>query len=122
MIQQKFTNSTQGKMSGKRKFIPVEEAFADWSKDPEFVAAYDALDGEFALASALIRARCRASMTQEQVAEAMGTTQAVVARLESGRTMPSTRTLQRFAKATGSKLRITFEREDSATTRIEGAL
>jgi len=32
-----------------------------------------------------------------------------VARLESGRVMPSTRTLERFAKATRTKLRISFE-------------
>jgi len=48
-------------------------------------------------------------MTREQVASAMGTTRAVVARLESGRTMPSTRTLQRFAKATRTRLRVRFE-------------
>lgn len=94
-----------------RKFIPVEEAFSEWEKDPEFRAAYDALEDEFALASALIEARSRADMTQEQVAKAMGTTQAVVARLESGRVMPSTRTLERFAKATGMRLRISFEPE-----------
>jgi ribosome-binding protein aMBF1 (putative translation factor) len=94
-----------------RKFIPVEEAFREWRKDPEFVAAYDALEDEFALASALIKARGDAAMTQEQVARAMGTTQAVVARLESGKTMPSTRTLERFAKATHTRLRISFEPE-----------
>ena len=44
----------------------------------------------------------------------MGTTQAVVARLESGRTMPSTRTLERFAKATGTRLRVSFEPEKKA--------
>ncbi len=48
-------------------------------------------------------------MTQQQVADAMGTTQAVIARLEGGRNLPSTRTLQRLAKATGTRLRITFE-------------
>ena len=92
-----------------RKFIPAGEVFREWRKDPEFMAAYDALEEEFAIASALIEARTRADMTQEQVAKAMGTTQAVVARLESGRTMPSTRTLERFARATGTRLRITFE-------------
>lgn len=99
-----------------RKFIPVEEAAKEWMKDPDFRAEFDALEEEFALASALIRARGEAHMTQEEVAKAMGTTQAVVARLESGRVMPSTRTLQRFAKATGSRLRISFEPEatDSA--------
>ncbi len=39
----------------------------------------------------------------------MGTTQAAVARMESGKTLPSTRTLARFAKATRTRLRISFE-------------
>lgn len=94
-----------------RTYIPVEESFAEWRKDPEYVAAYDALEEEFALASALIRARGHADMTQEQVAAAMGTTQAAIARLESGRSLPSTRTLKRFAEATGTRLRISFERD-----------
>jgi ribosome-binding protein aMBF1 (putative translation factor) len=93
------------------KFIPVEESFKQWKKDPKYVAEYDALESEFALASALIKARADADMTQEQVAEAMGTTQAVVARLESGKVLPSTRTLQRFAKATKTRLSISFSRE-----------
>lgn len=57
-----------------RKLIPAQEAFAEWRKDPDYVAAYNALEGEFALAAALIQARAQADMTQEQVAEAMGTT------------------------------------------------
>jgi len=100
-----------------RKFIPVEETFAEWRKNPEYVAAYEALEEEFALADALIKARAAAHMTQEQVARAMGTTQEQVARLESGRTMPSTRTLQRYAEATGTRLRISFERPSPAPLR-----
>ena len=100
-----------------RKLIPVEEAARAWSEDPEYRAAYDALEGEFALASAMIEARAAAGMTQQQVAEAMGTTQAVIARLESGQVMPSSRTLQRFAEATGTRLRISFERERSRRVR-----
>ena len=90
------------------KFIPAENAFAVWRKEPEYVAVYDALAEEFALADALIRARSEAGMTQEEVAQKMGTTQAAIARLESGRTMPATRTLRRFAQATGTRLRISF--------------
>jgi transcriptional regulator with XRE-family HTH domain len=52
-------------------------------------------------------------MTQEQVARRMKTTQAVIARLEGGGSKPSTRTLERYAKATGSRLRISFEPEAS---------
>jgi len=94
----------------KQKFIPVEASFNQWKKDPKFVEAYDAMESEFALASALIKARADADMTQEQVAKAMGTTQAVIARLESGKVLPSTRTLERFAKATRTRLRISFAR------------
>ena len=67
---------------------------------------------------ALIQARANAKMTQEQVAHAMGTTQAVVARLESGKTMPSTRTLERFAKATHTRLRISFVPEKPGHSAI----
>ena len=98
-----------------RKFIPAEESFREWREDPDYVAAFDALEDEFAVASALIKARADAQMTQDQVAQAMGTTQAVIARLESGKSMPSTRTLERFAKATRTRLRIRFEPEKPVT-------
>jgi predicted transcriptional regulator len=102
----------------KRKFIPAEESFRQWKKDPKYVAAYDALEKEFAIASAMIKARADADMTQEQVAKAMGTTQAVVARLESGKILPSTRTLERFAKATRTRLRISFARESMSREAV----
>lgn len=92
-----------------RERIAVRDIAEAWLKDPELRAEYEALEPEFALASALIEARGRAGMTQAQVAQAMGTTQAVIARLEGGRVKPSTRTLERFAKATGTRLRIRFE-------------
>lgn len=103
-----------------RKFIPAREAIAGWQKNPEFVAAYDALEEEFALAEALIKARAEADLTQEQVAERMGTTQAVIARLESGRSMPSTRTLKRFAEATGTRLTIAFDKSPAKAASVRG--
>jgi ribosome-binding protein aMBF1 (putative translation factor) len=92
-----------------RKMIPVEESFAKWRKDPAYVRAYNELEDEFALAEAMIRVRAEAGLTQEQLAARMHTTQAVIARLESGRVKPSTRTLERLAEATGTRLRIRFE-------------
>ena len=89
--------------------IPVEESFAAWREDPEYEKAYNVLEEEFALAAAMIEARARAGLTQQQLAERMHTTQAVIARLESGRVKPSTRTLERLAAATGMRLRISFE-------------
>jgi ribosome-binding protein aMBF1 (putative translation factor) len=101
----------------RRERIAVREIAKSWLQDPELRAEYDALEDEFTLASALIEARGRAGMTQEQVAKAMGTTQAVVARLESGRLKPSTRTLERFAKATSTGLRISFEPDRAPRAR-----
>src|SRR6185503_15907346 len=79
-----------------------------WMKDPEYRREYDALEEEFALASAIIEARSRAGLTQEELAARMETSQSAIARLESGRMIPSGRTLKRLAKATGTRLRISF--------------
>ena len=78
-------------------------------KNPAVRKEYDALEEEFALAAAVAKARLRAGLSQAQLAKRMKTTQSTVARLESGRGKPSTRTLTRFAKATGHKLKISFE-------------
>ncbi|MFN3658532.1 MAG: helix-turn-helix domain-containing protein [Pseudolabrys sp.] len=78
-------------------------------KDPEYRKEYDALEEEFALIAAVAKARARAGLSQAELAKRMKTTQSTVARLESGRSLPSTRTLQRFAKATGHRLKIVFE-------------
>jgi transcriptional regulator with XRE-family HTH domain len=64
---------------------------------------------EFALARAVIKARVTAGLTQAQLARRMDTTQSVIARLKSGRTRPSTQTLERPAAATGTWLKISFE-------------
>ncbi len=80
-----------------------------WSRDAAYKAAYDALEGEFNLAAALIEARSKAELTQEQVAALMQTSQAYVANLEGSRVNPSVKTLRRFAVATGTRLKITFE-------------
>ena len=87
----------------------ISDLHKNWMKDRKYRKAYDALEEEFVLASALIDARSRAGLTQQELAKKMGTTQPVVARLESGRTRPSMRTLERLAKATGSRLLIRFE-------------
>lgn len=92
------------------KTISAKELHAkDMAENPEYREAYDAIEGEFALIDALIRARTRARLSQAEVASRMGTTESAVSRLESGRVKPSTRTLERYAKATGHKLKISLE-------------
>lgn len=81
----------------------------EWMQDPAYREAYGSLEDEFALASAIIKTRTSAGLTQEQLAVRMNTSQTAIARLESGRSMPSTRTLEKFAEATGTRLKISFE-------------
>jgi DNA-binding XRE family transcriptional regulator len=88
------------------RLIPLAELKAKMMQDPEFAAAYAEADAEFAVIEAMIRARAEAGLTQEALAERMGTTQSAVARLEGGRVSPTVETLQKYAKAVGKRLRV----------------
>jgi len=87
---------------GKRLLDLKEEMM----KDEEFRREYEKLEEEFSIAKALIEARSRVGLTQKQVAERMGTTQSAVARMESGKPLPSLTTIKKYAKATNSKIDI----------------
>jgi len=87
----------------------VKDLHEKWMRNKDYRKAHAELTAEFALARAVIDARATAGLTQEQLARRMDTTQSVIARLESGRTRPSTQTLERLAAATGTRLKIIFE-------------
>ena len=86
--------------------IPFEDFKKRLLANPAVKVEYDALAPEFELAAELIRARLRAGLSQEELAARMNTSQSTIARLESGHTLPSTKTLLRFAEATGSKVEV----------------
>ncbi len=72
-----------------------------------FVEAYDALALEYQVAGQMLKARSRAGLTQDAVAERMGTTKSAVSRLESaGKHAPSLATLKRYAQAVGCELQV----------------
>src|SRR5438045_2388793 len=74
---------------------------------PGFKEAYEALELEYQVANQMLRARARAKLTQDAVAERMGTTKSAVSRLESaGKHAPSLATLKRYAKAVGCELQV----------------
>ena len=76
---------------------------------PAVQAAYESQAPEFEMARELIAARTRAGMTQSDVAQRMGTTQSVVARLEGGKAAPSMRSVQRYALAVGAHAVVRLE-------------
>ena len=77
-----------------------------WLQDPEFKEAYDELALDYKVVLELIKARSRAGLTQEALASKVGTTQSVIARIESGKTLPSLKTLHKYAEATGSHVQV----------------
>jgi len=88
------------------KMIPFSDVKKQWLQDEEFIQAYNSLELEFQIAMKLVEARLRSDLTQAEIAKRMGTTQSVIARLESGKTLPSLRTLSHYAKATGHALNL----------------
>ena len=90
--------------------IPSKTVKRRIMKSPAARAEYERLRLEFELAATLIRARKQANLSQLALAKKMGTNQPTIAKLESGKRMPTTRTLTRFAEATGCKLKIELVR------------
>ena len=89
--------------------IPFSDMKAELMANPEFRAAYDALEPEFERAATIIGARASQGLSQEQLAERMHMSPAAIARLESGRAVPSMRTWERLAAATGTRAKVILE-------------
>jgi predicted transcriptional regulator len=87
----------------------MNEKHTEMMNDPEYAKHYKEQEEEFSIARELIRARTKSGLTQEEVARRMGTTQSAVARMESGKPLPSIRSLKRYAQATASKVKISLE-------------
>ena len=75
----------------------------------EFKEEWEALEPEFSVMQAMIDARKSAGLTQKQLSEKTGITQADISKLESGNANPSLRTLQRLASCMGMKVKIEFQ-------------
>lgn len=92
-------------------YKPVRHKHAEFiqkAKQREgFTEAYEGLELEYALANQMLTARSKAGLTQDAVAERMGTTKSAISRLESaGRHAPSLATLKRYALAVGCDLQV----------------
>ena len=77
-------------------------------KDPKFKAEWDALEPERQIMRAILEGRDERDLTQKQLAEATGITQADISRFEHGTGNPSLRTLKRLAEGLGMNLKVEF--------------
>jgi DNA-binding XRE family transcriptional regulator len=75
-------------------------------KDPDFRKEYERLAPRYKVISEIIGVRIKKKMTQQQLAEKVGTKQSAIARLEAGNSNPSIDFLDKIAKATGGKLEV----------------
>ena len=86
----------------------TESALAKAQERPGFTEARDALEEKYSALDALLTARKLAGLTQEQLAQRMGTTKSAISRLEASlrnnKHSPSFATLKRYAHACGKKL------------------
>jgi ribosome-binding protein aMBF1 (putative translation factor) len=77
-------------------------------KNPEFAAAYEALEPQYQIARAIIAARLESGMTQAELAEKVSLSQSNISRLESGTFNPTVQTLEKVATGLGKKLTLNF--------------
>ncbi len=78
-------------------------------KDQAVKAEYDALGPEYELVKTIIRERINRGWSQTQLAEAIGSRQPVISRLEQGNGNPSLLTLQKIAKALDLSLQVSMK-------------
>lgn len=88
--------------------IKLSSLKEEWLQDPEMKQHYDEANYEFQIAKKFIQARIDSNMTQLDVAKKMNTTQSAIARIESGKSVITTKTIYRFAKALGMNFQINF--------------
>ena len=86
----------------------LQELTNELMQDSDFKKEYEALQPEMNITRAILDARIRAGMTQTELAEKSGISQADICRLEKGTRNPSIALLKRLAEAMDSTLRIEF--------------
>ena len=77
-------------------------------ENSEIREAYDALQPEYDIIQAMIDARKSQHMTQKDLSEATGITQADISRIESGTRNPSLEMVKRLAVGMGMRLKLEF--------------
>ena len=80
-------------------------------KKPGVKAEYEALSTLFEMKRQMIAMRKKSGLTQEQIAELLGTKKSNISRLESinSGNVPRISTLQEYARVLGYKLKVEFE-------------
>ena len=88
----------------------LKQHIGEKMKNPEFKKAWQDLDAEFSILESVIKARKKARLTQQELAERIGTKQPALSRLEKGGfEKANIETLRKIANALNYKLIVRFE-------------
>ena len=85
--------------------------------DPKLKAEYDALAPEYDIIQAMIDARKGLNITQKELSERTGITQADISRIENGTRNPSLNMVKRLAEGMGMVLKLEFVKPDPLTKK-----
>jgi transcriptional regulator with XRE-family HTH domain len=77
-------------------------------QNPEVKAEYDALQPEYDIIQAMIHARVEQHITQKELSERTGITQADISRIENGTRNPSLGMVKKLAQGLGMQLKLEF--------------
>ena len=100
----------------RRNVSPVGDTVASSRRNTaEYLAEKQRLAPYEAIARLVIGFRIKHSLTQEELAERVGTTGSAISRLESGQHAPHLQTLKRIAEVAGDRLVLGFEQEEANT-------
>ena len=88
-------------------------------EDADVRREYEAMEPEFAIVQAMIDARKASGLTQKELSDKTGITQADISRLERGNANPSLQTLRRLAAGMGMRVNIEFVKVTQEDTQCE---
>ena len=88
----------------KNGFISFQEFKKKSLSNPSVKKAYDALEFDFQIIRALIDARSKKNLTQQELARKIGVEQSALARFESGKVDPRLTFLKKVTSGLGLKL------------------
>lgn len=92
----------------------LNEMFSEEMKNDEFRKEYEAIQPELDVIRAMVDARNSVNMTQKELSDRTGISQADISKIENGTRNPSLNLLKRLAEGMGMTLKIEFVPQYSA--------
>lgn len=86
----------------------LNEMFSEEMKNDEFRKEYEVIQPELDVIRAMVDARNSINMTQKELSERTGISQADISKIENGTRNPSLNLLKRLAEGMGMTLKIEF--------------